>query len=300
MTRRSGNTTLKLTQVRRKLRENERRTEKFLATFQILQRIDSWLQILLDCHAFAIDQHQAGIRTDYMEAYAALSSMAFANAESARLLLLRGSYGNCLANIRTLAAQNDLIQDLSLNPASPAKWLRLRSFKPDEDSQEAKSLRNYFRDSSVRRRLNHLGETPLSNSIYGIASEAVHGTPWASHLFSPESLGDPGMFFVQYSPQYHPIRALSYTILLQATLPHLSGFFLQSCDPQFRGKDRRFDLLSSRYFVHLDVYEIESPKINELLGRVEEAQDRVAAGEDFDSVFPPDLETASGRKVKKL
>lgn len=300
MTQRPTKTTLKLLQVRRKHGAIERNTKKFLAVLHLLERIDSWLQILLDCHTFAVDERRAERSSDYMESYAAVAAMGFSTAESARLLLLRGFYGNNLALLRALLAQNDLIADLSLNNISPTKWLRLRSFKLEDTCQEAKSLRRYFHDSSVRKRLKERGESPLSDSIYGVASEAVHTTAWASQLFSAESLTEPGVFDLEYRVQYDPVRALNYAKLLQDALPHLSGFFLEASDPHYRGKDARFDLLTSRYMLQLDAYEIESPKINEMLRRYDEGRDRVAAGEDYDSVFPPEIETTFGKKAKSL
>jgi hypothetical protein len=288
MPSRRSNTKLNVAVIRRKRRGIEREATDFLAGFHLLERIDSWLQMLLDCHAFAIDQHHLGVRQQYMQAYATVSSSAFAIAECARLLLLRGLHGTAIAVTRTLAAQNDLVADFSMTDNSAAKWLRLRSMSPEDKSPEAKSLRKYFLDAEVRRRVASMGEKPLSDSLQGVLSEAVHVTPWGSHFYSSESLSEPGLFYVEHSPQFHPSRLLQYFNLLLATLPHLSGYFLQACNGDFGGKSNRFDLLTSRYFLLLDVYESEGPKMRELLRRLEEAEDRVRAGEPFDEVFSAD------------
>jgi hypothetical protein len=247
--------------------------------------MDSWLQMLLDCHGFAVDQYELGVQPLYMDAYASISSVAFANAEAARLLLLQGLYGTAVGVIRTLTVQNDLVLDLSLSEDTPAKWVRLRSMPLADKSHEAMLLRKYFWDTEVRRRIAGNGETPLSERAYGLLSEAVHGTAWATQLYSYQPLSEPGVCYVEHSPQYHPPRLLLHFNLLLSTLPHLSGYFLQACNGHFRGKDQRFDLLASRYFVLLDAYEIEGPKMRELQRRIQEAEDRVRAGEPFDQVF---------------
>jgi hypothetical protein len=220
-----------------------------------------------------------------MEAYATISSTAFSIAESARLLLLQGLHGTAVAVTRTLAAQNDLVADFSSTADSASKWLRLRSIPPGHRSPEVKSLQKYFLDAEVRRRIAGMGETSLSETIHGLLSEAVHVTPWGSHFYSHESLSEPGVFYVEHSPQYPPLRLLRNFNLLLTTLPHLSGYFLEACDEQFRGKNNRFDLLTSRYLILLDVYEIENATMRQVEQRVQEAEDRVRAGEPFDQVF---------------
>jgi hypothetical protein len=279
-------TSLRLENIRRQQREIETRSVAFLSGHRYLEGIDSWLQILLDCHALALDRRlwRRSEPREYLEAYSTVVSTAFSNAESARLMLLKGFYGNVMNNIRALVVANDVVVDLTVTEQSPAKWLRLRDFQPDDRNAEAKSLREYFKDSSVRKRVAKSGETSLSEGLYGIASESVHFSPWGTHLFCAEDLSSPGEFYIRYTPQYHPFRAMFFAFLLENTLPHLSGYFLMACDRMFPG-NHRFAGLGSRYQVLLEAFERESPKRRAVLQKYREAENRVRAGEGFGVVF---------------
>ena len=276
-------TSLKLKAVRQRQHGIEAQSTSFLAAQGDLERIDGWLQVLLDCHAFAIDCCRAQ-PLDYMEAYAAVASVAYSYAECTRSALLCGFYGNAMAGLRALFSANDIVVDFTLTPRSPRKWLRLRSFQHDDMTQVAKSLRGFFKDSTVRERVSQR-EPGLSESMYGIASEAVHFTPWGTRFFCAEDLSKPGEFYLQYEPQYHPIRALLVAMLLQAALPHLSGYFLDKCDALYGSSNKRLARLQSRHRAHLEVFEAEGPKRRALLQEYAETQDRLRAGEEFDEVY---------------
>jgi hypothetical protein len=255
-----------LTDVRSHLLANEESSRAFLSSIEVLAEIDTWLQLLLDCHSLAVTIRREG-QHHYAEAYASISTMAFSYAESARTLLLRGFYGNVLAHVRATAAFNDLLEDLAADPSSAAKWLELRFVTPADVSKEANARREYFRDHRIRERIRERGSAPLSDSIRAMASEAVHGAPWASYVFSPESLENRGEYSIEYRPQYHPFRSLLTSQGLRMTLPHLSGFFLQGLDDERRGKDHRFTELSERYFSELETYERRSRIIQTMLSR---------------------------------
>jgi hypothetical protein len=222
---------------------------------------------------------------EYLEAYSTVSAVAYSNAETARLMLLRGFYGNVMNNIRALVMANDVVVDLTVTDESAGKWLRLRAFQPGDKDREAGVLREYFKDYSVRKRVAESGATSLSETLYGVASESVHFSPWGTHLFCAEDLANPDEFYVQYTPQYHPFRAMFFALLLENSLPHLSGYFLMACDRMFRAQNERLADLGSRYNVLLAAFEAEAPKRRAVLQMCKDAEDRVRAGEDFDSVF---------------
>ena len=277
-------TSLDLQSLRQAHQQQEKVSADYLTQIRFLDRIDGWLQSLIDCHAFAVDCCRTK-RTDYMEAYAIVSSAAFSNAESTRLLLLRGFYGNALADIRALASAADLVADLSLTEDSPSKWLRSRFIAPDDNSREARSLRSYFKDSEIRKRIEQHQETPLSAALYGVASQAVHASPWGTQFFAAESLNKPGEFYVQYSPQFHPIRAVGLASMLESSLPHLCGYFVEACESVYKGKNHIYDDLCTRHLARLAQYKSDAPKRRKLFDIIRQAQDRISAGEDMDEVF---------------
>jgi hypothetical protein len=200
-------------------------------------------------------------------------------------MLLRGFYGNVLNNIRALVMANDVVVDLTLNRESAAKWLQLRALQPSANDGEAKILRKYFKDFSVRQRVAGRGEYSLSQDIYGVASESVHFTPWGTQYFSAEDLAHPGEYYLQYKPQYHPFRTMFFAILLENTLPHLAGYFLMACKKMWRTRSASVIDLGSRYQTLLEGFEREGPKRRAVLQAYKKAEDRVRAGEDFDLVF---------------
>jgi hypothetical protein len=119
-----------LTELRAKYHEIERQTTAGVLNRYFLPSIDNWLQMLLDCHAFSIDRRARDEHSSLMEAYASVSSVAYSNAESGRVALLRGFYGNVFSLIRPLAMANDLVIDLTNTAQSPENWKPCVSSNP--------------------------------------------------------------------------------------------------------------------------------------------------------------------------
>lgn len=173
-----------LQDLRDKSQEHETRATEFLTEIEALLEVDAWLRALLSCHDFAVARAvRPGSLRDYHEAYAQLSSIFLANAESARLLLLRGFFGNYMAVLRTIANQNDLLRDISLHQESLRRWLALRDVRFSDRSSEAKEARRYFLDAEVRKRVKSAGEEPFSQTFQEIGSEAVHATARGHFMF---------------------------------------------------------------------------------------------------------------------
>ena len=277
----------KLPRIRAEQRAIERKTVKGLAPFRLLDRLDSWQQLLLDRHAFAVNHHgkATGELRSFLEVFVSLSSMALANVEAARTLVLRGFYGNALGILRTLTSQNNLLQDLVRSRASVRRWLELREIGIDDRSKESNLKREYFMDKQVEKRLSGAGIEPLSLDLMRIGTEAVHGTPRGSVFYMSEDLERPGSLSAAFEPQRHPTRYLQELVMLLSTMPNLCGPFLNKLKGHF-GRDDEFDLLISRFFLLGDTYAIELAKYEILFahffGKVEE---RLRAGEDFDEVL---------------
>jgi len=212
-------TSLDLQSLRQAHQQQEKVSADYLTQIRFLDRIDGWLQSLIDCHAFAVDCCRTK-RTDYMEAYAIVSSAAFSNAESTRLLLLRGFYGNALADIRALASAADLVADLSLTEDSPSKWLRSRFIAPDDNSREAHSLRSYFKDNikkhHSRRRFTALQAKLCTPRLGGLnSSRQNHSTSLAN------STSSTARSFIPFAPSDLPACwSLVFLICVGILLKH--------------------------------------------------------------------------------
>ena len=250
----------------------------------VLPFIDVWLQILLECHGFAIDCRVREEHPTVMESFASVSSVAYCNAECARNALVRGFYGNAFALARALAMANDLVIDLVKTEESSRKWLALREFKPGKGGNKAKRLRDYFKDEELRKRVKDLGEYSPSSDLYSILSEPVHTSPWSTHMYSHSWLTDPDQYSIEYRPQYHPGRALMCGGLIVLTLPHLSGYFLEWCEERY-GEDGRLMKLADRHTRTLQAYETSARVHREVLDTLGAAYQRVRDGESFEDVF---------------
>ncbi len=271
---------------RRKAAANEARSVDFLSTIDVLEEVDSWLECLFACHRFAIERASVSSETKaHHEGYAQLSSVALHVAESARLLLLRGYFGSCLGLIRTLAMHNDLLRDLMLSDDSLRRWLDLRDVTLLDSDAKVRAARLYFRDGSVRKRLREAGEAPLSETLYTVASAAVHGSAEGSRFFLSESLSEPGLHYVGYDVPFNPGRLLNHAVLLLSTLPHLCGFLLEKLNAVKVLDDPGLERLTVRYLARLAEYEERNKGFSYLLARLDEAQDRVSAGEDFAAII---------------
>lgn len=280
-------TSYDLDELRSKHAENERRSTDFLAE-KFLSPLDRWLQMLLDCHAFAIDRRLRGEHSELMEAYASISSVAYSNAELARTALVRGFYGNVAALLRPLSMANDLVIDITANAPAAKNWISLRSFKPGEKTEESKRLRKFFKDGNLRKRVKESGEYSPSSDLYSILSDPIHVTPWATHLYSYELLDQPGTYTVAYAPQYHPFRALLFANMIEMTLPHLSGYFLMFCENPY-AEDRRFQELAARHDSQIRQYDATAPIRRGLLDTIAAAQREIRDGEDPDAAFSRSL-----------
>ena len=278
-------TTYDLGKLRKTYEDIERRSRKGVLKRGLLPSIDRWLQILLDCHGFAMDCRRRNEHTAVMEAFASVSSVAYSNAETARVAVLRGFYGNAFALTRPLAMANDLVIDLTKTADSAGKWLELRGFKPGKGGKKAERLREYFKDGAVRQRVKELGEYSPSVDLYSILSDPVHAGPWATHMYSFESLDEPGSYSVQYEPQYNPGRALLCGGMVRMTLPHLSGYFLEYCEPDYLSTDERYRELAVRHTEELKNYEVQSRVHMAVLTELDARNKRVRGGESFDAVF---------------
>lgn len=270
-------TTYDLAEVREAHAEIERESNDGTLREYLLPSIDAWLQMLLDCHAFAIDCRLREEHSALMEAYASVSSVAYSNTEMARTALVRGFYGNVFVLVRSLAMANDLVIDLVKTPESPEKWLALREFKPGKGGNQAERLRDYFKDGTLRQRVKETGEYSPSIDLYSILSDPVHTSPWSTHMFSQESVTEPGNYSIQYAPQFHPVRALMCGGIVVLTLPHLSGYFLEYCSPLY-SQDQRYCDLAQRHHVMIQQYDEQSQMHEYLLNQFDAAQQRLRDG----------------------
>ena len=277
-------TVYELTRIRDTHLEIERQSIEGPLSRHVLPSIDAFQQVLLDCHGFAVDCRRRDEHVAIMEAYASVSAVAYCNAESARIALVRGFYGNAYALARALAMANDVVIDLMKTNESAEKWLALRAFKPGKGGNEAKRLRKYFQDGTLRARVRDLGEYSPSSDLYGILSDPVHTSPWSTAMYSSELMDEPGGYYLQYIPQYHPFRALTCGGLIAMTLPHLTGYFLEWCETHYED-DQRFRRLAIRHSDAIAEYDKGAFIHRKVLEQFDAANQRLREGEAFEEVF---------------
>ena len=213
----------------------------------LLAHTTSWTDLILDCHYFAVGHvNPSNPHRDFLGEYAALSAVAVSVAEAAQILLDHGFYASSMSLSRLISSMNDLLDDIANDDESLTLWQELKKIDPKDHSKEANKKRLYFIDAKVRQRVKQRGSTPFSEGSYSVLSEVLHGTPWGSHVYLPESFKSPGIFNIEYRPQYHPIRSLWAWTLLTAPMVNIVAEFLEKLHLDY-DRNKRFQNIAQQY-----------------------------------------------------
>lgn len=141
----------------------------------------------------------------YSKAYLVLIGRSIQHAESIRILVEHGLYGDCFPIMRNILSNLNMMQYLHNHP----ELLDLFLSETQEDYQSNKEFRNTFSESAVEGDLVKRGWRPIS-AAFQMLSKTSHASYFGAQLYWTEDYKS-GKHHLKYGPRYEPKKALLLT-----------------------------------------------------------------------------------------
>lgn len=189
------------------------------------------------------------IDPELFNAYLLLGNRWFSHHESIEMLLTTGRYGDCMALLRSLLEDTDLITYFSLYPDDVAEWRDTLSRAPIWSDQTYRRGFNKFRMSAIWPKIESQGVEPLGRRDYSILSSTVHASPWGARYYGRVLPTEPDRIYLSLAPIWDAAAAFAIGLVLQETLPRLIHAFLVGCassrapKSEYRTIDARYNTL---------------------------------------------------------
>ena len=189
------------------------------------------------------------ISVDLFNAYMLLGTRWFSHQESIERLLMLGRYGDCLALLRSLLDDTDLLTYFSLYPEDATPWFQKLGRAPVLSDDAYREGISQFSNKNVWRRIKKKKAVPLGQRDFALLSAAVHSTPWGTRWYGTSDPGQNNVVRLSLYPIYDSATLFTVGLVLQETLPRPIEAFIQSCrvsgvpKSEFRSIETRHDEL---------------------------------------------------------
>lgn len=268
---------------------NQRRSSKFLKNLEVLEIVDAWLRLYLDCLNVAWELYHQGRDSTFMFAHLTLGGRLLSHYESIRTLMNRGLYGDALIIFRSILGTTYLVLDFYNNPKHIPLWLQLESFNPltAPPPKQVRKIQELFREGELRKRLRRAGddvEAIVDGSLYASFSEAVHPSAWGSQHFQRRNLKNPEESIVQFAPHYQTHKLVAVWFLLTDIPRYWVSALLRRLGEQGLESEKVNQLVTryNRMFREQDEFR---GKATFVMDKWKEAEERVKSGEEFEKAY---------------
>jgi hypothetical protein len=182
-------------------------------------------------------EHRPGEEIRYgtfLNAFIGLSSKVVSHAESIRLLMGIGRYGDAAAITRGFIGDVTMIRYLAIYPEDCPDWVELLTLRGLIPPRRGKyrQLFEKFREFTMRRKIEEAGCRPVSAKGYGSYSEALHPSAWGLQFYayveSHPKADHTHTFY--YAPIYDPWVALREAAVTTALLLEPIESFMWWCE----------------------------------------------------------------------
>lgn len=147
----------------------------------------------------------------YNKAYLVLLSRSIQHAESMRILVENGLYGDCFPLSRNLLSNFNMMQYLHYHP----EFLDLFLSERQDDYQKNKEFRAVFREDVIERDLMSRGVQPMGG-VFHMLSKTSHASYFGAQLYWTKDHKS-GLHNLKYGPAFEPEKALLLSNLFSAT-----------------------------------------------------------------------------------
>ena len=205
---------------------------RYLTSPWLLERLKQrfrWHTLFAKTIEAATSIIKRNISPDLFSTYLILGARWFSHHESIEMLLTSGRYGDCMALLRSVVEDTDLVTYFALYPEDAAEWRQRLSRAPVWEDEVYREGIMKFRLREVWRRLKDKGIEPLGQQDYAILSATVHASPWGARFYGRVPPNHPDQLFLSLAPVYDAAAAFSIGLVLQESLPRPVHAFLESC-----------------------------------------------------------------------
>ena len=123
------------------------------------------------------------VAPDPFNAYLILASRWFSHHEAIEMLLTSGRYGDCMALLRSLLEDTDLITYFAFYPDDAQEWIQKLSRAPVWSDEVYRRGIKEFRLGEIWKKLTEKGTEPLGQHDYAVLSATVHASPWGTRFY---------------------------------------------------------------------------------------------------------------------
>ena len=170
------------------------------------------------------------ISPELFNAYLILGNRWFSHHESIEMLLTTGRYGDCMALLRALLEETDLMTYFSLYPEDAEEWRDALSRAPVWSDEIYKRGIQKFRMPAIWTKIEEQGVEPLGRRDHSILSSTVHASPWGARYYGRVLPTEPDRIYLSLGPVWDAAAAFAIGLVLQETLSRPIEAFLTSCD----------------------------------------------------------------------
>ena len=195
---------------------------------------DRLLRLLLDAIRIVEEQPEAdrASKRSFLFAFLMLGSKIISHAESIRVLVDVGRYGDATGLLRFAFSDCVMLRYLALFPEDVPDWFDLSQLRPPtgRPSERYKRLAKKFWEGAVRKKLLEKG-VHVPAGTFSDLSEAVHPTSWGMGYYGDV---DPGrVLHIHYAPFYDPLpKAQALAVSLIDVLKEPMDVLIDWCNRQ--------------------------------------------------------------------
>ena len=282
---------LNLDVIRNSQKEFYERHKVLLPTFNSI--IDEFLTLFLEMSKIALNCNKEKIDQDFMYAYTTIGTRWFSHFESMTQLLFSGYYGDAIALARIIHGDINLLLYFGHFPNDVIKWRKLSDYWPQkkDEPKEIKEIRQYFRDSEVRKRLS---EKQLPFDDKGILSEAVHATDWGTQYYALKQYDKEHSSVINFGPIYDPIFALKVRCLMVTFVRPPCDAFMNHCH-QTELNVLGMEEVVLKYFALVKEWDKQVDKFSYVIDNILKIEKRIDKGENLH-----DIAEEESRKLKRV
>ena len=197
---------------------------------------------------------------ELFNAYLILGSRWFSHHESIGAILATGRYGDCMALMRSLLEDTDLIAYFSHFPNDAADWRNQLGRAPVWPDKVYRQGTQKFRMPQIWKKLRAKGIEPVAERDYAVLSATVHATPWGARFYGRILPGDPNRIHLSLAQAYDASASFSTWLILEGTYPRPIEAFLTSCTASraprsvWRSIEARYNALIGKWQEQLELH----------------------------------------------
>ena len=242
-----------------------------------------WHSLFVRTVKAATEIAERDIWPEVFNTYLILGSRWFSHHESVEALVTHARYGDCMALLRSLLEDTDLMTYFSCYPDQASDWKERLSRAPDWSDEVYKKGIRKFGMRRIWDMLKTNGIEPLGERGYAVLSSTVHASPWGARFYGHTVPGDLDHFYLSLEPIYDRTAAFSALLMLQETYPKPIQAFLRLCDASTAPK-AQWRSIKADYYSFIEGWQAKMKFDSWLQVAMADAEERLSRGEDPEAV----------------